>query len=466
VVGAGPNGLSAAVELARHGKSVLLVEARDTVGGGTRSEELTLPGFIHDVCSAIHPTGITSPFFDMVPLGEHGLEWVHPEVPLAHPLDDGSAAILARSVTETAGSLGGDAAAYRHMMEPLVADWPLVRRQVLGPIVRPPRHPLAMGRFGLKAMLPAQRLAGRFQGDRARALLAGLAAHSVAPLNRPFTAGVGLTLGIAGHVAGWPMARGGSQRIADALASLLISLGGEIRTGTRVDSLADLPPASVYVLDVVPRAALSIAGDRISGRRRSEMAAFRHGPGVFKVDWALDGPIPWANERVAAAGTVHVGGTLEEIAVAEADTEDGYHPDRPFVLLAQQSLFDTTRAPAGAHTAWAYCHVPSGSTVDMTDRIEAQVERFAPGFRDRILQRHTIDPAGLELRNANLVGGDIAGGAITVRQLLARPTVHWDPYRVGDGVYLCSASTPPGAGVHGMCGYRAAVDALGDLAED
>jgi len=460
VVGSGPNGLTAAVELARNGAGVLVVEAADRVGGGASSEELTRRGFVHDVCSAIHPLGIGSPVFASLPLGEHGLQWVHPGNPLAHPLDDGSAAVLARSIESTAATLDGDGDAYSRLMNPLVGHWEQIRRHVLGPVVRLPRSPVALGRFGMRAVLPASRLARRFEGTRARALIGGLAAHSIAPLNRPLTSGVALTLGIAGHAVGWPMARGGSQSISDALASLLRNLGGEIQTGHRVAGLDELPSATVYLLDTAPAAAVAIAGDRLPARSRRMLQRFEHGPGTFKVDWALRGPIPWANEQVATAGTVHLGGTFEEIGAAEGAVMAGDHPRRPFVLLAQQSLFDPTRAPQGRHTAWAYCHVPAGSTVDMTRRIEDQVERFAPGFRDQILARSTLSPADLEARNANLVGGDVGGGAATVRQLVLRPGLTSDPYRIGDRVFLCSASTPPGAGVHGMCGYHAARSAL------
>ena len=461
IIGGGPNGLAAAVALAREGRTVVVLEASDRVGGACRTDELTLPGFHHDVASAIHPFGAASPFFASLPLGEHGLEWVHPEVPAAHPLDGGDAAVLHRSIDETAAGLGTDDRAYRRLYQPLEDAWDEVVPMFTGPVLRIPRHPIAAARFGLAAVRSATGLARRFRGARARALLAGMCAHSIAPLTRPLTGGVGLALDLAGHHVGWPAPRGGAQRIADALASYLRSLGGEIVTGTRIDGMEDLPVARAYLFDVTPRRLAAIAGDRLGGRYRRAIERYRPGPAAFKLDWALDGPIPWTNEDVGRAGTVHLGGTFEEIAAAEQEVADGSHPDRPFVLLAQQSVFDDTRAPAGKHTGWAYCHVPNGSTVDMTERIETQVERFAPGFRDRILARSVLGPADLEAGNANLDGGDVAGGAMTVRQVLLRPALRWDPYSTPDQqLYLCSASTPPGAGVHGMCGYHAAKSAL------
>ena len=462
VIGSGPNGLGAAITLAGAGRSVTVFEAQDTVGGGARSEELTLPGFVHDVCSAVHPLAISSPLFRSLPLERHGLAWVHPQLPLAHPLDGGTAAILHRSLDATAAALGPDEAAYRRLMSPLVRDWDKLVPQLLGPLLRVPRHPLAMARFGLRAARSARGLAERtFRDEPARALFAGLAAHSMLPLEQPLTASIGLFLGAAGHAVGWPFARGGSQAIADALADHLRSLGGEIVTGRSVDSLDDLPPADVFMLDVTPRQATRIAGSRLPDRYVRRLARYRYGPGAFKVDFALDAPIPWTAEACGRAGTVHVGGTLAEIAGAERAVAEGGHPDQPFVLVAQQSLFDPTRAPEGKHTAWAYCHVPNGSTVDMTDRIEAQIERFAPGFRERVLARRVTSPAGFEQHNANYVGGDIAGGAHDGLQLLFGPALRPVPYSTpARGVYICSSSTPPGAGVHGMCGYFAARAAL------
>ncbi|MDQ3704837.1 MAG: NAD(P)/FAD-dependent oxidoreductase [Chloroflexota bacterium] len=461
VVGAGPNGLAAAITMSRAGKSVLLVEAEETIGGGTRSAELTLPGFTHDVCSAVHPLGVASPFFRTLPLEEHGLEWVHPPSPLAHPLDDGSAAVLERSIEATGDSLGADAEAYRRLIEPIVNDWYRLEGSTLGPL-RLPKHPVALARFGLRAIFPARLLARTaFEGEHARALFAGMSAHSILSLDQPLSAAFGLVLGALGHVAGWPVARGGSQKVADALASYLRSLGGEIVTGWRVKSLDELPTARAVLLDVTPRQLLGMAGLRFTSSYRSQLRHYRYGPGVFKLDLALDGPIPWKAPECLRAGTVHVGGTLDEIAASEHAMSHGRHHRRPFVLVAQQSLFDPTRAPEGKHTVWAYCHVPNGSTVDMTGRIEAQIERFAPGFRDRILARHAMSPADVHRYNANYIGGDINGGVQDIRQLFTRPAVRPIPYTTpARDVYVCSSSTPPGGGVHGLCGWEAARVAL------
>lgn len=464
VVGAGPNGLSAAIELARNGRSVAVLEANDTIGGGARSAELTLPGFVHDLGSAIHPMGLASPFFGELPLEEHGLEWIQPPAPLAHPFDDGTAAMLERSVEETGETLGPDAAAYRRLIEPVVTDWDRLSGALLGP-PRLPRHPLTLARFGLRAIRPARSLAQSvFEGERARGMFAGLAAHSILPLERSPTASFGLIFATIGHAVGWPLPKGGAQKIADALASYLRSLGGEIFTGVRVRSLKDVPRARAILFDVTPRQLLDIAGEHFTERYRRPLSRYRYGPGVFKVDFALDGPVPWRAAECARAGTAHLGGTLDEIAAGEAAVWRGKHPERPFVLLAQQSLFDETRAPEAKHTVWAYCHVPNGSGFDMTDRIEAQIERFAPGFRDRILAKSAAGPAQLERQNSNLVGGDIGGGAADLRQLLARPALRPNPYSTSArGLYICSSSTPPGAGVHGLCGYFAARAALGYL---
>ncbi len=461
VVGAGPNGLAAAIVLARAGRSVVVLEAADTVGGGMRTAELTLPGFRHDVCSAIHPGAVGSPFLRSLPLDEHGLEWIHSPAPLAHPFDDGSAVLLERSVAATAAGLGRDGAAYRRLFEPLVEVADDLADLVLAPLRRPHSW-RAAARFAASALLPATMLAQRrFAGERARGLVAGLAAHSILPLSRPPTGAVGLALGLFGHAYGWPFPRGGSQAIANAFASYLRSLGGEIECGRRVESLAELRRARLVLLDVTPRQLLALAGDALPSFYRRRLAGYRYGPGAFKLDLALDGPVPWAAEGCARAATVHLGGTLTEIARAEAQVARGQHPERPFVLLAQQSLFDDTRAPAGRHTVWAYCHVPNGSTVDMSDRIERQIERFAPGFRERIAGRHVLGPAALERYNANYVGGDIAGGVLDLRQLFTRPVARIVPYSTPlEGIYLCSSSTPPGAGVHGMCGYFAARAAL------
>lgn len=463
VVGAGPNGLAVAITLARAGRSVVVFEAKETVGGGCRSQELTLPGFVHDVCSAIHPLGLGSPFFRTLPLEQYGLEWIQPSAALAHPLDDGKAAMLERSIEATSETLGGDAKAYRTLMAPCVADWDLLAGALLGPL-RPQslRHPLALARFGLKAALPAKTLADvLFKGEHARALFAGMSAHSMLPLENVPTAGFGLLLGMLGHVVGWPLPKGGSQKIADALAAYLRALGGDIVTGVEVKSLDALPAARVLLFDVTPRQLLRIAGTRLPSGYVRQLEHYRYGPGVFKVDFALDGSVPWKAEECRRAGTVHVGGTLAEIAAGEAMVWKGAAPEKPFVLVAQQSLFDVTRAPQGKQTLWAYCHVPSGSMCDMTERIEAQIERFAPGFRDRILARHTINPLEFERYNANYVGGDINGGVQDLWQFFTRPTMRAVPYATpAKGVYICSSATPPGGGVHGMCGYFAAQAAL------
>jgi phytoene dehydrogenase-like protein len=460
VVGAGPNGLAAAITLAQVGRSVRVLEAAETIGGGTRTLELTLPGFRHDICSTIVPLAIGSPFFGGLPLLEHGLELVHPEAPLAHPLDDGTAVMLERSVAETAAGLGADERAYRKLMGPLVEAGGRLSSFVLGrsPV---PRHPLSAARFARVALRSATGAAGRFEGERARALLAGLAAHSIQDLRRMPTASFGLVLGLLGHMHGWPMVRGGSQRLAEALASYLQSLGGGLETGRHVRSLDELPASGLTMLDVTPRQVLRIAGHRLPGRYLRALRRYRYGPGVFKVDWALDGPVPWTASECRRAATVHVGGTLEEITGSEAAVWRGEEPERPFVLVVQASLFDDSRAPEGKHTLWAYCHVPNGSPVDMTDRIEAQIERFAPGFRDLVLGRSVHGPAELERYDENYVGGDINGGVQDLRQLYTRPVIRLNPYSTPvKGLYICSSSTPPGGGVHGLCGHYAARSAL------
>jgi phytoene dehydrogenase-like protein len=461
VVGSGPNGLAAAVELARNGRSIAVLEAEDTIGGGTRSAELTLPGYVHDIGSAIHPLGYGSPFFGSLPLEEYGLEWVHPLAPLAHPFDDGTATVLERSVEETSAMLGPDAAAYRKLMGPITRDWDRLVGSLLGP-PRLPRHPIALARFGLRALRSARGLAeGLFEGEKARGLFAGNAAHSFLPMEQVPSAAFGLVLGAVGHAVGWPFPKGGSQKIAEALASYLRSLGGEVYTGVRVGSIEEVPRSRTVLFDVTPRQLLEIAGKRFTKRYRRALERYRYGPGVFKVDFALEGPVPWKADECLRAGTVHVGGTLDEISLGEAAVSRGERPERPFVLLAQQSLFDETRAPEGKHTVWAYCHVPNGSTFDMTERIEAQIERFAPGFKERILAKSTMGPADLERINANLVGGDINGGLQDFHQLFTRPVARLTPYSTpAKGLYICSSSTPPGGGVHGMCGYFAARAAL------
>jgi phytoene dehydrogenase-like protein len=461
VVGSGPNGLAAAIVLAQAGRDVTLYEASDTPGGGMRTAELTLPGFHHDVCSAIHPLAFASPFFRDLNLESHGVRWVHPEAPLAHPLDDGSAIVLEPSLSETAAALGPDGEVYRRLLEPLVAGWDDLAADLLAPMGMP-RHPVRFSRFGLLGLRSARSLAGSFEGVRARALLAGLAGHSVIPLEMRPSSAIGLVLATLGHVVGWPFPEGGSQRLADGLIAVLRSLGGEIVTERPVEALEDLPEGAIKLFSVTPRQLLEIAGDELPPRYRRRLSRYRYGPGVFKLDWALSDPIPWTAADCGRAGTVHVGGTFDEIAEAERHVWEGRVPERPFVLLAQQSLFDRTRAPEGRHTGWAYCHVPHGSDRDMTERIESQVERFAPGFRDCILARSMLGPAGLAALNANYIGGDIAGGANTLAQILARPVPKRDPYATPiPGVYLCSSSTPPGGGVHGMCGYHAARSALG-----
>ncbi len=461
VVGSGPNGLAAAVELARNGRRVAVLEAEDTIGGGTRSAEITLPGFVHDLGSAIHPLGYASPFFGQLPLEEHGLEWVHPQAPLAHPFDDGTAVVLERSIPATADSLGPDAGTYRRLMEPLAADTGRIAGLFVGRL-RLPRHPVALAAAGVRSLLSARGQAeALFEGERARGLFAGNAGHSFLPLEKPPSALFGLLLGTLGHAFGWPFPKGGSQKIADALASYLVSLGGEIYTDSRVGSVEDVPRTRAVLFDVTPRQLLGIAGEHFTERYRSGLKRYRYGPGVFKVDFALDGPVPWEAEDCKRAGTVHLGGTLEDVAAGESAVSLGEHPERPFVLLAQQSLFDPTRAPEGKHTVWAYCHVPNGSEVDMTERIEAQIERFAPGFRERILAKSAVGPADLERGNANLVGGDINGGYMDLRQLFTRPMPRLNPYSTpAKGLYICSSSAPPGGGVHGMSGYLAARAAL------
>jgi len=466
VVGSGPNGLAAAITLAQAGFSVLVYEAKSTVGGGTRSAELTLPGFVHDICSAIHPLGVGSPFFRSLPLSQYGLEWIHPSIPLAHPFDDGRAAVLDRSIDKTCDTLEQDGNAYRDLMEPLVSDWDKLADGLLGPL-RLPSHPIAMACFGLSAIQSANGLARRlFKGKRARGLFAGLAAHSIMPLDHMITAAIGLVLGILGHAVGWPMPRGGSQKIADALSGYLRSLGGEIITDTLIESIDQLPTARVVLLDVTPRQLLRMAGHRLPAGYRRRLEGYRYGPGVFKVDLALTGPIPWKAKECTGAGTVHLGGTIDEIAHSERMMWEGRHPERPYVLVAQHSLFDPSRAPEGKHTFWAYCHVPNGSTFDMTERVEAQIERFATGFRDLILARSTMSPIEFEEYNPNYIGGDINGGIQDLWQLFTRPVARMVPYSTPiKGLYICSSSTPPGGGVHGMCGYHAARAALREVFE-
>jgi len=464
VVGAGPNGLAAAIRLAQTERKVLLLEASDTIGGGARSAELTLPGFLHDVCSAVHPLGIGSPFFRQLPLANHGLEWVQPKLPLAHVLDGGGAVVLNRSVSETAAQLGRDARPYRRLMASLANHSDELANELLGPMLHWPRHPFLLAKFARRGFRTATSLARRwFKEEPAKALFAGLAAHSFLALDEMPSSAFGIVLAVFAHFEGWPMPRGGSGMLSHALAEHFKELGGEIVVNAPIQALRDLPSSPITILDVAPRNFLRIADRQITKSYRTKLEAFRNAPGVFKIDYALSGAIPWTAAECAQAGTIHLGGTFDEIARAEKAVTTGSHPEQPFVLLAQPTLFDNTRAPNGKHIAWVYAHVPNGSTVDMTDRIERQIERFAPGFRQLVLARHTMNCSDLERRNWNLVGGDINGGAADLWQLIARPILSLCPYRTCiPGVYLCSASTPPGGGVHGMCGFHAANAALKD----
>lgn len=464
IVGAGPNGLAAAIRLAQEKLSVLVIEANQTLGGGARSAELTLPGFTHDICSAVHPLAAGSPFFQKLPLERYGLHWLQPEFPLAHPLDDGTAAILQRSLGKTAASLEADEHAYNRLMSPLMAQPENLIAEFLQPLLHFPKHPGQFARFGFHALQSAAGLINkRFTKPHARALFAGLAAHSFLSLEKIPSAAFGLVLGLLGHSVGWPLPRGGSQRLTDALAAELRYLGGEIQTGHRVEYLDGLPLARATLFDLTPVQLLLLMEEKLPSSYVRKLGRYRYGPGVFKTDYALSATIPWRNQLCSRAGTVHVGGTFEEVAKCEREVAEGNVPERPFVLLAQPTLVDPGRAPKGKHIAWAYCHVPNGSKFDMTERMENQIERFAPGFRDCILARHTMNCEALEARNANLVGGDINGGAANLRQLFARPIFSATPYRIPvPGYYLCSSSTPPGGGVHGMCGFHAAEAALRD----
>ncbi|MCC7125049.1 MAG: NAD(P)/FAD-dependent oxidoreductase [Acidobacteria bacterium] len=461
IVGAGPNGLTAAIVLARSGLSVVVLEARETIGGGCRTESLTLPGYRHDVCAAIHPMGAASPIFQRLRLTDHGVAWLPARYALAHPLDDGRVALLSRRMDETTASLDGDdGARWAAMLEPFVDQSEAFFDEILRP-VRIPRHIGLMSRFGLLGLQSSERVQRRFRGAAARALLAGSAAHSVIPLSAAGSAAFGLVLSVAGHALDWPCARAGSQSITDALATLAGDAGCRIVTNHRVASLHDIPPSRAVLFDVTPRQVERIVGDRFPPAFRNALCRFRYGAGVFKIDYALSAPIPWTNAACAEAATVHVGGTADEISRSEAAANRGVISDAPFVLVAQQSHMDASRAPAGRHTGWAYCHVPHGSPVDMTARIEQQIERFAPGFRDVVLARHVMDPRAIERHNANMIGGDIGGGANTLRQFLLRPTLRWNPYSTPDPrFFFCSSSTPPGGGVHGMCGYGAAATVL------
>jgi phytoene dehydrogenase-like protein len=465
IVGAGPNGLAAAVTLAERGARVLVLEGNDEIGGAVRTAELTLPGFQHDLGAAVFPLAIASPAFRKWPLEAHGLQYIQPPVPLAHLFDFQPAALLYRDVVRTARELGDDEDAYFRFVQGHLTGWDAILSEILQPLLHLPRHLPSVVRFGLQAILPASMLANRaFRGDRAKALFAGNAAHAALPLEAPASAGFGIVLQVSAHTHGWPIARGGAGAITAALASYLRSLGGEIVTGNPVRTAADLPPARVTLFDVTPRQLVKIAGDRLPVRYRARLDAFRYGAGAFKIDYALHAPIPWSDPRVAEAGTVHLGGPMAEVADSERRANSGLLPERPFLLLAQPSLFDPSRAPDGKHTAWVYGHVPNGSTVDITDRIERQIERFAPGFRDCVIHRTVSQPRDLERTNPNLVGGDVNGGSADLIQLVARPVLSLNPYRIPvDGWFLCSASTPPGGAVHGMCGHLAAMAALASL---
>lgn len=462
VIGSGPNGLAAAITLAREGYSVKVFEAADTIGGGTRTKEVTLPGFHHDICSAIHPMAAASPFLATLPLEDYGLKWVHPTYPLAHPLDNEPAAVLHRSLSETASSLERDAGNYRNLFKPFVQNWSVLSEQLLGPLSLLPKTPLLMARFGLKALQPAERLASNtFTTPRAKALFAGLAAHSILPLDLLTTAAIGMVLGTVGHVVNWPFPEGGSHAITKAMAAYFRALGGKIETGVPIETIEQLPEAEAIFFNTTPRQFLDIAGNAVPDNYRNKVRTYEYGAGVFKIDIALDGPIPWKDEACRKAGTVHVGGTLEEIVDSESHLKNNSHPEKPYVLVAQQSLFDDTRAPEGKHTCWAYCHVPHGSTKDMSVSILQQIERFAPGFRDLIIGRHAMNTQAMHAYNANYIGGDINGGKQDITQLFTRPAGLFDPYHVpGTNMFISSSSTPPGGGVHGMCGYHAALSAL------
>lgn len=464
VVGAGPNGLAAAIVLARAGLSVLVIEGASSIGGGARTEELTLPGFKHDVCSAVHPLAADSPLFAALPLADHGLEWIEPPTAIAHPLDHSPSALLTRDIERSARSLAADAGAYRSLMAPIARSWPRLAVDVLAP-PHVPQHPLLLARFAAKGAQSAERLVDhRFSGAQARALFGGLAGHAMQPLSHAGTAAIALVLAAAGHHVGWPIPRGGARCIADGLGSYFVKLGGHIETGTWISSLAELPNARAVLLDLTPRQLLRVADGQLPARYKRALGRFQYGPGVFKVDWALADAVPWRAEDCRGAGTLHLGGAFDELAASEQAIADGEHPECPTVLVSQPSLFDTTRAPSGKHVLWGYCHVPHGSTVDMLPRIEAQIERFAPGFRERVLARHVMTTADFETQNPNIVGGDIGAGANTLWQLFARPVARWHPCKTPvRGLYICSASTPPGGGVHGMCGYHAAKTALEDI---
>lgn len=461
VIGSGPNGLAAAIVLAKAGVRVDVFEAESTAGGGARSLPLTSPGFLHDFGSAVHPLGAGSPFFSSLPLDDCGLEWINSPAPLAHPFDDGTAITLERRFEDAGSQLGEDANTWINLVRPFVEGWNEFVPQVLGPVLAIPNHPFLMARFGMHGLSSAKAIAARFRIERSRGLFAGLAAHSFLALDKSLSGGFGMLLGIAAHAVGWPIPRGGAQSLTNALCNYLSSLGGSVQLSSRVESLAALSGYKLILCDLTPRQLLRVAGDSLAGSYKRKLEQFRYGPGAFKVDYALTQPVPWKAAECLRAATVHLGATFDEIAASESSMRSGKSAERPFVLFVQPSLFDPSRAPAGKHTAWAYCHVPNGSTVDMLPRLENQIERFAPGFRDCVLQRRLFSPSALEAMDANLVGGDISGGEMNFRQLLFRPT--WRQYSTSaKHIYICSSSTPPGGGVHGMCGYHAAMKALKD----
>lgn len=463
IVGSGPNGLAAAITLACKGYKILILEAASKPGGGLRSDELTFPGYIHDVCSAIHPLAKASEFFQSLPLEEFGLEWINPEIALAHPFDDGTAGFLYQSVENTANTLDKDREKYISLIQPMLKDMPDILTDILRPI-RFPAHPWKMLEFGKKALLPSTKLIEHFRDIKARAFFSGMAAHSIMDLNSWSTSAYALLFPLLGHYSGWPFPKGGAQQLANAMLGYMNELGIEVITDFKVNTISDIPSARTIIFDVTPRQLLNIAGDRLPSLYRKQLESFRYGPGVFKIDWALKEAIPFKNEQCRNTVTFHIGGTAEEIIHSEKETAQGRHPKNPFVILVQHTVADPSRAPKGRHTGWAYCHVPNGSTLDCTEKIERQIERFAPGFRDIILKRHVMNTHDYECYNANYVGGDINGGIQDIRQLLTRPAIRWNPYRTGArGIYLCSSSTPPGGGVHGMCGFNAAQSILKNM---
>ncbi len=461
VVGSGPNGLSAAVRLAQEHLRVLVLEAAPTIGGGTRTQELTEPGFLHDICSAVHPTAAGSPYLNSLPLEKYGLQWIQPDYPFAHPMENGEALVVSRSIADTAGRLPDDEKSYIRLYQKFVDEWPALAEDIFGTL-RLPKHPFIMARFGWYGMFSAKLLGNSlFDHPKAKALFAGCAAHSILPMSKAFSASFGLVLGASAHAVGWPFAKGGSAAITHALAEHFKHLGGEIECNHRVESLRDIPPAQAILFDLTPHQITDIAEGKLPSGYHKNLRSYTYGPGVFKMDWALSEPVPWKNKQCRKAGTLHLGGTFEEIASSEEAIWKGDHHVSPFVLAAQPSVFDDSRAPAGKHTFWAYCHVPNGSEKDMTEAIENQIERYAPGFRDTIISKHTMHAMDFEQYNANYIGGDINGGAQFAKQLFGRPVLRWNPYKIpGSGMYICSSSTPPGGGVHGMSGFHAAEIAL------